>query len=461
VSSPKRDSTSWPERQELELRNVTSLSLSRRPRIFLEPHQILDCLLHPQHHAFYQTHAIVVYPIMVSFWDTLRTVALAACLVLLILNLELYLEHGYVPLPKTGVVGRLVSRIFHWKIHLIFHWALYWLFHWIFYIPSIIAKIRMKCNLQLCGYRMYARYWFYELRLFRHTHTDLIISIAILALYVILGLALWYLWVQEGSLRGIVSASLSYCIKVVRFVPERLGIISPSSDVEEAYDVNESYGDPKVLTTGLITDLKSIGLKAGRKDLYTLLQVAMTKGKPVDDKLMTVGRLLLLRNLRLTKDQMEKMIAITASLPPNSKSRKRLTQTIIHSLWDSLEHPPLSYMGEKFEYRTPDGSYNVSVLQQQNILTPHIGKAGTPYARSTRRIKRLHGVRPDPGLLFDCEPTFRMRELIITDVVGQCSCVETTNHSRRTRLVYRQFSSIMLQSSYTVRLVDQKIFGGD
>lgn len=47
-----------------------------------------------------------------------------------------------------------------------------------------------------------------------------------------------------------------------------------------------------------------------------------------------------------------------------------------------------------FQYRTPDGSYN-------NILNPNLGRAGTPYAKSIRTEKRLHGVKPDPGLLFD------------------------------------------------------------
>ncbi|UZP35519.1 hypothetical protein NXS19_003335 [Fusarium pseudograminearum] len=42
----------------------------------------------------------------------------------------------------------------------------------------------------------------------------------------------------------------------------------------------------------------------------------------------------------------------------------------------------------------PDGSFN-------NILEPNLGKAGTPYAKSVKTEKRLHGVKPDPGLLFD------------------------------------------------------------
>jgi linoleate 10R-lipoxygenase len=113
-----------------------------------------------------------------------------------------------------------------------------------------------------------------------------------------------------------------------------------------------------------------------------------------------------------------------------------LTNKLIDTLWDNLQHPPLSYVGgdvnyevvggEKapeqpdrntiefkvpgtdvtlketvpkapqgiFHYRTPDGSYN-------NYLEPDLGKAGTPYAKTVRNVKRLHGVKPDPSLLFD------------------------------------------------------------
>ena len=57
--------------------------------------------------------------------------------------------------------------------------------------------------------------------------------------------------------------------------------------------------------------------------------------------------------------QMEKMIAIATSLPSESKARKKLTGLIIDTLWKSLQHPPLSYFGNDYQYRTADGSYNV------------------------------------------------------------------------------------------------------
>lgn len=133
------------------------------------------------------------------------------------------------------------------------------------------------------------------------------------------------------------------------------------------------------------------------------------------------------------------MIGVLTSLPSTSNIRTQLTNKLIDTLWSNLQHPPLSYVGGdvKYEvvnskesahkcdsepdntiefkapdsdimlreyvplapdglhqYRMPDGSFN-------NILEPNLGRAGTPYAKSVRPAKRLHGVKPDPGLLFD------------------------------------------------------------
>lgn len=135
------------------------------------------------------------------------------------------------------------------------------------------------------------------------------------------------------------------------------------------------------------------------------------------------------------------MIGILTALPSTSNARVQLTNKLIDTLWDNLQHPPLSYLGGdvRYEvvgsskssssqntvpkpgdaiefkapdsdvilreqiplapdglhhYRTPDGSYN-------NPIQPNLGRAGAPYAKSVRNTKRLAGVRPDPGLLFD------------------------------------------------------------
>ena len=54
-------------------------------------------------------------------------------------------------------------------------------------------------------------------------------------------------------------------------------------------------------------------------------------------------------------------MGIVAKLPETSRARKKLTDILIKGLWDSLEHPPLSFHGPKYQWRQADGSYNVSV----------------------------------------------------------------------------------------------------
>lgn len=56
---------------------------------------------------------------------------------------------------------------------------------------------------------------------------------------------------------------------------------------------------------------------------------------------------------------MERLIGLVSRLPEKSFARKKLTASLIDQLWDSLQHPPLSYVGEQYQYRQPDGSYNV------------------------------------------------------------------------------------------------------
>ncbi|KAF2199499.1 heme peroxidase [Delitschia confertaspora ATCC 74209] len=153
----------------------------------------------------------------------------------------------------------------------------------------------------------------------------------------------------------------------------------PKNVKEEKYQGGESYGDPAKVQTGLANDIKILASKGKLiSSAQAILELAKDKGKPIDDKKMT----------------MEKVIAVAAALPETSKTRGKLTEVMIDGLWDSLQHPPLSYMGDKFQYRTADGSYN-------NVLNPDLGRAGTPYAKTCRTDKKLHAVKPDPGLLFD------------------------------------------------------------
>ncbi|KPI39845.1 Linoleate 10R-lipoxygenase [Cyphellophora attinorum] len=121
--------------------------------------------------------------------------------------------------------------------------------------------------------------------------------------------------------------------------------------------------------TGLLGDLGSIGWQEV-KDITQILEAAAS-GKPMDDRKYT----------------MEKVIQVTAALPEKSRARETLVNKFVHTLWTDLEHPPLSFLGDKFKYRSGDGSNN-------NYLYPQLGAAYTPYARSVNPP-------PDPFLLFD------------------------------------------------------------
>ncbi|OHW97456.1 linoleate diol synthase [Colletotrichum incanum] len=203
---------------------------------------------------------------------------------------------------------------------------------------------------------------------------------------------------------------------------------------DQKFMVGENYGDerkssanffsdPTKVATDLLKDYVGLRSQTSPAELAALIKELLQKGQPLDDK----------------KGTTEVLIGILTSLPASSNTRVQLTNKLIDTLWGNLQHPPLSYVGGdvKYEvvnskestpkeqpqpedsiefkapdsdiilreqvprppdglhhYRMPDGSYN-------NILEPNLGKAGTPYAKTVRTTKRLHGVKPDPGLLFD------------------------------------------------------------
>ncbi|KAB8072987.1 heme peroxidase [Aspergillus leporis] len=123
-------------------------------------------------------------------------------------------------------------------------------------------------------------------------------------------------------------------------------------------------------------DLRALGFQ----DLQTAKNLIMSKakGEPVDDKTML----------------MEKIIQLVSGLPGDSKTRADLTNAFLNELWDSLPHPPLSYMGPEYNYRSADGSNN-------NPTLPWLGAANTPYARSIAPLTIQPGGLPDAGLVFD------------------------------------------------------------
>lgn len=83
------------------------------------------------------------------------------------------------------------------------------------------------------------------------------------------------------------------------------------------------------------------------KEIKTLIDIIIAKLKgetQQDDKTMI----------------MERTIQLVAGLPDHSRTQEILTNSFIDKLWNSLDHPPLLYVGPESKYRRPDGWGNVS-----------------------------------------------------------------------------------------------------
>lgn len=65
---------------------------------------------------------------------------------------------------------------------------------------------------------------------------------------------------------------------------------------------------------------------------------------------------------------MERVIQLVSNLPNDSKLRTELTNAFLTDLWYTLEHPPSAYVGDKFQYRQADGSYNVSTADKARLF---------------------------------------------------------------------------------------------
>lgn len=127
---------------------------------------------------------------------------------------------------------------------------------------------------------------------------------------------------------------------------------------------------------GDLQDMTHLGIS----DVATLMKIFTEKasGEPMDDKTYL----------------MEGLIRTASKLPDGSKNREKLTNTFLTTLWNDLQHPPQSYLGPKYQYRSADGSFN-------SLIHPQLGQAGTPYARTVKPSMIQTPARPDPGVVFD------------------------------------------------------------
>ncbi|KAM0789376.1 hypothetical protein ACM66B_000206 [Microbotryomycetes sp. NB124-2] len=112
-------------------------------------------------------------------------------------------------------------------------------------------------------------------------------------------------------------------------------------------------------------------------DLQTVLQAITEAGDSLDDR----------------KFLLERVVTMLQNMPDNSAVQTDLTNTLINALWNDLNHPPTSFVGQD-RFRTADGSRN-------NLLLPDLGKAGTPYAKSVSACHPAPNNLPAPTVVFD------------------------------------------------------------
>ena len=107
--------------------------------------------------------------------------------------------------------------------------------------------------------------------------------------------------------------------------------------------------------------------------------------------------------------QLEKLLTLMSRLPKGSRLGKTIEQYVIGLLFKDLPHPPGPYLalpptgttappqpaGVRYAYRPADGSF-------YNLLSPSLGKAGMPYARSVpQKTTTPVSHMPDAGTVFD------------------------------------------------------------
>lgn len=86
-----------------------------------------------------------------------------------------------------------------------------------------------------------------------------------------------------------------------------------------------SYLQDEETHPSILQELKSIGIR----DMSTLVQKIKAGEAPIDDKTML----------------MERVIQLVADMPDRSLRRAQFTNEFVDQLFNSLQHPPLSYLG--------------------------------------------------------------------------------------------------------------------
>ncbi len=142
----------------------------------------------------------------------------------------------------------------------------------------------------------------------------------------------------------------------------------------------------------------------GRNDqhsrLYALadtVQGILQRGPPVTDPKFAAAILDEIRNPDAIDDRKNVFVDSLAAITkiPAGAVETKLNNEAITLLYDTLSHPPATFLGDQARFRAADGAGN-------NPEWPDLGRSGQPYARSVQgKHPQPANALPDPGLVFD------------------------------------------------------------
>ncbi|KAG5647805.1 hypothetical protein DXG03_007727 [Asterophora parasitica] len=160
---------------------------------------------------------------------------------------------------------------------------------------------------------------------------------------------------------------------------------------------------------------KEDGSSGGGPQVIRDFRDQIKKGNPLSLEIGTLASLVdAIRHTESIDDRkflLEHALTFVSRLEPGKLSNT-IQNKIVALLYNDLGHPPATSIGNKYAWRTADGSHN-------NIELPDLGKAGTPYARSVQQSHPLpKNQLPDPGLIFD---TLLKREGFVKHPAGLSS----------------------------------------
>ena len=178
-------------------------------------------------------------------------------------------------------------------------------------------------------------------------------------------------------------------------------------------DAPDGEYDYETLATGEKPGPTSVDPHSRFFDLANDIQTALERGIPVTDPKAPEAVFQAITDPDAINDReglFTDALAGITKLPPG-KLQDKLNDEVMTVLYETLTHPPATFMDNAHKFRKADGSGN-------NILVPELGKSGMPYARSVQGKHPLPtNMLPDPGLVFDT----LLKARNVSSALHQCS----------------------------------------